>query len=431
MLIEYKTTIDKLLEGEVMTYQEVLSAIHSRKTFSSTASLDRIRRLMERLGNPQDSYKTVHVAGTNGKGSVCALTESALRAAGYRVGLFTSPYLVDFRERIQINRELISEAALISCYERVMDAETELEAAGFEPVNEFELVTALGFTAFAQAQADWAVIEVGLGGRADATNVLRRPEICCITSISLDHTAVLGDTVGQIAGEKAGIIKPGVPVVLARQDPEAQKVLEEKARQIGAEVIPVLSWSVEQADVSGQTLVTGTEKLRIPLLGDYQRDNAAAAWEICRRIGLEQDAIRWGFSCVGWPGRLQYVPGKPDMLIDAGHNPAGISALCRCLESLFSGRSIIGVMSMMADKDHGFCVPEIARRCRLLIGATTGLPRSLSPEALTLEAAPYCRTAVSGTIPEAVSMARDLARPGDLILVCGSVYGAGAAQLTI
>ena len=414
-----------------MTYQEVLTAIHSRKTFSSTASLDRIRRLMERLGNPQDACKTVHVAGTNGKGSVCALTESALRAAGFRVGLFTSPYLVDFRERIQIDRKPISEPALISCFEKVMEAEMELEAAGYEPVNEFELVTALGFTAFAEARVDWAVIEVGLGGRADATNVLRRPEICCITSISLDHTAVLGNTVGEIAGEKAGIIKPGVPVVLARQDPEAQKVLEECARQTGAEIVPVRFWNVEQADVSGQTLTSGTESLRIPLLGDYQRDNAAAAWEICRRIGLEPEAVRQGFSGVVWPGRLQYVPGKPDMLIDAGHNPAGISALCRCLDSLFSGRQIIGVMSMMADKDHGFCVPEIARRCRLLIGATTGLPRSLSPENLTAEAAGFCDTLVSGSVPEAIALARSLAGTEDLILVCGSVYGAGAAQLTI
>ena len=187
-----------------MTYEEALAGIHSRRTFSGGGpTLNRIRRLMDALGNPQEQLRVVHIAGTNGKGSVSAMTAAALGACGCRVGLFTSPYLVEFRERIRIDGKNISEQDLISCYETVMAAETALEQQGFEPVNEFELVTAMGFLAFARAKVDYAVLEVGLGGRTDPTNLVKQPAVCCITSISLDHTQILGDTLEKIAGEMA------------------------------------------------------------------------------------------------------------------------------------------------------------------------------------------------------------------------------------
>ena len=410
-----------------MTYAEALSGIHSRKAFSSSASLERMIRLMDRLGNPQDRIKCIHVAGTNGKGSVCALVESALRAAGYRVGLFTSPYLVDFRERIQVDREMISREELIACYETVMERELALEQEGYEPVNEFELVTALGFVAFARANVDYGVIEVGLGGRYDATNILKTPEVCCITSISLDHTAVLGNTVTAIAGEKAGIMKPSCPVVIAKQTLEVNAVLTDTAEALSCRIYRPEDWVNSSYDRTGQRFHVGTTELFLPLLGRYQGENAAAAWAVCCVLGLTVEDIHQGFSQVRWPGRLQYIEGRPGLLIDAGHNLAGISALCETLDELFPQTEITAVMAMMGDKDHACCVPMVARRAELLIAARVDLPRCLSSDALAAEAGPYCRTETASSISEALARARDVTKPEGLIVVCGSVYAAGEA----
>ena len=415
-----------------MTYSEALKGIHSRRAFSDGGpSLERIGRLLKRLGNPQNDFKSVHVAGTNGKGSVCALVESALRATGYRVGLFTSPYLVDFRERIQVDRELISEDLLAALYETVMEQESLLEQAGFEPVNEFELVTALGFLAFSQAHVEYAVIEVGLGGRCDATNILSAPEVCCITPISLDHTAVLGNTVSQIAGEKAGIIKPGRPVVIARQEESALRVLELEAKAQESLYIHTSMPDLVSYSIQGITFRYDGEVLTIPLLGHYQMDNAAAAWEVCKVLGLPPKDVKNGFVQVSWPGRLQFVPGKPDMLIDAGHNPAGISALRETLDELLPGREIIAVMAMMRDKDHNTCIPMIASRCRCLIATTVGLPRSLPPEELAKDVNGCCETRIASSVSEGILQAKKLARADDVVLICGSVYAAGEALKTI
>ncbi len=413
-----------------MTYSEVLAHIHSRRTFSSCASLERISRLMDRLGNPQSSFRCIHVAGTNGKGSTCALVEAALRQAGYRVGLFTSPYLVDFRERIQINRQLISQEQLIACYKTVMEAEAALECEGFEPVNEFELVTALGFTAFAAERVDYAVIEVGLGGRWDATNVLI-PEVSCITPISLDHTAVLGDSISKIAREKAGIIKEGRPVVLSVQQEEAKAVLVQAAAAAESPVIMAGTPKLEMYDKDGLRFSYDGESLSVPLLGYFQMENAAAAWEVCKLLGLPRTQVKAAFAQVQWQGRLQYVPGKPDMLIDAGHNPAGIAALCQCLDQLFGDREILAVMAMMRDKDYSRCIPMVAARCQRLIAATVGLPRSLPPDLLAQIAAPLCETDTAVSVPEGIRKVRIASKPGQLVLICGSVYAAGEALKTI
>ena len=414
-----------------MTYSDVLGAIHSRRAFSSTASLDRIRPLMERLNNPQEDYGCVHVAGTNGKGSVCAMVESALRSAGYRVGLFTSPYLVDFRERIQINRKRISEDGLIAAYEQVMEAERTLESEGLEPVNEFELVTAIGFVAFRDAEVDYAVIEVGLGGRFDATNVLRSPAVCCITSISLDHTSILGDTLEKIAGEKAGIMKPGCPVVLAEQKEEASRVFRDKAEALGCPLRPAASWELLSRDITGQELLLDGCRVHLPLLGDHQAENAAAAWSVCTCLGLSPDPIKAGFSTVSWPGRLHYVNLMPPMLIDAAHNPDGIAALCRCLDTLFAGRRILAVMAMMRDKDCQTCIPMIAKRAHRLIAATVNQPRSLPPVELAEIAEAWCPVETAGSVRDGLTAAGRYARKDDLILVCGSVYAAGEALSTL
>lgn len=410
-----------------MTYQACLEKIHSRKTFSSTASLSRIERLMESLGNPQDRIKCVHVAGTNGKGSACALIESALRACGCHTGLFTSPYLVDFRERIRVDFQMISRQELVSCYELVMAEEEKLEQAGFEPINEFELVTAIGFVAFARAGVDYAVIEVGLGGRWDATNVIKSPEVCCIMPVSLDHTAVLGNTVAKIAAEKAGIIKPGCPVVLAKQSPEALAVLHQAAKEQHSTIVVAEVPEMVAVSTQGSTVRYQNTDIFIPLLGKYQAENAAAAWEACKCLNLPKEQVLRGFAGVQWPGRMQYIQGTPDILIDAGHNPAGIQVLAETLDELFPDVLLITVMAMMRDKDYAACIPMIARRSKRLIAATVGLPRALPPEELAAEAEKYCEAETAVSVAAAVEQAQKQAAPGQMVLVCGSVYAAGAA----
>lgn len=409
-----------------MTYEEALAGIHSRRTFSGGGpTLERIRRLMDALGNPQERLKVVHIAGTNGKGSVSAMTAAALRACGYHVGLFTSPYLVEFRERIRMDGKNISEHDLISCYETVMAAERLLENQGFEPVNEFELVTAMGFLAFDRAKVDYAVLEVGLGGRTDPTNLVKQPAVCCITSISLDHTQILGDTLEKIAGEKAGIIKPEVPVVMARQKPEVFGVIARQAEQVYAPLYPAPDVEPLHQDKHGTRFLCGDTELLIPLLGDYQMENAAAAWQITRVLELPEDAVKQAFRTVSWAGRLQYIPGQPDYLIDAGHNPGGIDALCKTLRELFSDRRITAVVSMMKDKDYGVCIPEIANIADHVIGCTVGLPRSLAPEEIARLAGNDTRADWTEQMEQALALAGKDA--GNLIVVCGSVFGAGEA----
>ena len=415
-----------------MTYEEVLNSIHSRKAFSTGGpTLDRIHRLMARLGDPQEDFKTVHVAGTNGKGSCCAMLDAALRANGYQTGLFTSPYLKDFRERIRINGELISKEMLMECYETVMEQQTAIEKEGFEPINEFELVTAIAFLAYSRAKMDYVVLEVGLGGRTDPTNLVKKPAVSVIMPISLDHTAILGDTIPKIAAEKAGIIKPGCPAVTARQTGEAINVFLDTAASLDTFlyaadiVIPI----AEEKD--GSIFWVGDQKLDIPLLGEHQMENAATAWKVCEVLGIANEQSLAGFRNVSWPGRLQYFPGKPEFLVDAGHNEAGVAALCRTLDKLFYGQNIIAIMAMMKDKDYSFCIPAIASRAKALIGTTVGLPRSLTPEQVAEEARKYCPSFAAGNMQEAIALARTMAKEDDLILICGSVYAAGDALLVL
>ena len=414
-------------EMNAMTYSEVLAAIHGRKRFSSVASLERMTRLMERLGNPQNQFRSVHVAGTNGKGSVCAFTESILRTAGYHVGLFTSPYLVDFRERIQVDRNCISEEMLISCYDAVMTEEESLEKLGNEPINEFELVTAMGFYAFAQMHVDFAVIEVGLGGRYDATNVLRSPEVCCITPISLDHTAVLGNTVAEIAAEKSGIIKQGVSVVSSVQEPSAMRVIKEAAEKQGCELIVPQQGAILTESREGTRIEYKGHIVNIPLLGRHQVDNALAAWEVCSAIGISDSDIVAGIEQTAWKGRLQYLPGMPPVLIDAGHNPAGIRTLTEALDTLFKEQPLISVMAMMRDKDFAACIPEIAKRSKTLVASSVGLPRSLPQDKLADQAEPYCEVLTASSVSDGIELAKRIAAKDEMILICGSVYAAGEA----
>lgn len=411
-----------------MTYQEALSHIHSFGRFSAKPTLDRMETLMGLLGDPQERLRIVHVAGTNGKGSTCAMIASMLEAAGYRTGLYTSPFVLDFRERIQIDREMISRSELTESVERVSSL-----AARVDDLNEFEFVTAVAYDYFARKNCDVVVAEVGLGGAFDATNVVRRPLISVITQIGLDHTAVLGGTVAEIARTKAGIIKAGVPVVTcAAQDVDALAVIYEEACARGAPVIqpsPHPEWM--KLGLEGTELGYRRCGLHIPLAGRHQVDNAMTAFTVAVELGrtpefgklLLGDAIPRGIASARIPARFEIVGRDPLVILDGAHNPQAARALADAL-SLAGDRPVTGVMGVLADKDGGGALSALAPRFRRLICVTPKSPRALDAHLLAERAdALGLRASAAHSAGEAVELARAVAASeGGVVAVCGSLY---------
>jgi dihydrofolate synthase/folylpolyglutamate synthase len=413
-----------------MTYEQCLSAINDRQKFSPKPGLERIARLMRLLGDPQDRLRCIHVTGTNGKGSVCAMTASILQKAGYRTGLFTSPYLVDFRERFQINGRMIPEQDLCRWTQTVLAAQAQLEAQEFEPINSFELMTAIAFCWFAEQNTDYVVLEVGLGGRCDPTNVIQRPAVACITSISFDHTAQLGDTIIQIATEKAGIIKPGCMVVTpCTQAPDALRTTRYTCVHRGAGLRVTALPEILRSDADGTWMrYRGGLELHVPLIGAHQTENAACAVELCRLLEIRDEIIEAGIAACRWPGRLQLLQTDPAILIDSAHNPGGMHTLCTTLDTVFRGRPITAIMGMMKDKDYVDCIRQLASRSRRFIGTSVDSPRALDPSVMATVAARACSDAYAvPQLEQAVAMAlRDL-EPNGILVIGGSVYLAGQA----
>ncbi len=409
------------------SYEELIALLHSRPRFAKKADSDRIGPLMAALGDVQKNLRFVHVAGTNGKGSVSCLTAAALQQAGYRVGLFTSPYLIDFEERIRVNGENIPKGDLCRLMERVFAAQQVLEDADGDTANEFELTTAMGFLWFYEQKCDYVVLEVGLGGRLDATNVIDAPACCCITSIGLDHTAQLGGTIELVAGEKAGIIKPGCRIVTPfDQHPAALEVLKKKCDEVGAE----LTVTRQPTNCALAPEDTGYcydgMTVHVPLAGEHQITNSACALEVCRSLGLEDETILKGFANAYWPGRLQVLSKAPWMVLDCGHNPPGIRALCDALDAIYPGKSLTVVMAMMQDKDYSACVKAMAERAEHFVATTLDMPRALTAEELADTAKQWCADcSAASNVLTAVNMAREVTAKDGLILICGSVYLAG------
>ena len=360
-----------------MNYEESLTYIHGRPRFSARRTdLHKVETLLSRLGSPHQQGKYVHVTGTNGKGSTCAIVAAALRACGYRTGLFTSPYLVRFEERFRIDGQNIAPARLAEIATRVREAEDRLEAEGHDPATEFEIVTAIGFTWFAEEHCDYVVLEVGIGGRLDCTNVIKTPACACLTAVSLDHTRVLGSTLEAIAREKAGIIKPGGHVVTGKQPPEVLAVIREACRQRGAELIEASAMPVSDVHMTreGTDCTIDGLPLHLSLLGAHQIDNACAALAVCRVLGLPEEKIVWA----------------------------------------------------LADKATAYCVPRIAARATALYACAVEVPRAMAAEQLAAIAAESTQAAAYPSVEAALDAARRDAQPGELVLVCGSVYLAGS-----
>lgn len=389
--------------------------------------------LMEQLGNPQKQLRFVHVTGTNGKGSTCMLVAAALERAGYRVGLFISPHVDDFRERIQVNRTYISEKEFTQVYGEVVAAGEKREAEGYPFPSEFEQITAAALSYFAQKKCQIVVLEVGIGGAKDATNIIPAPEAAVFTPISLDHISMLGETTGEIAKEKSGIIKPGCCVVICPgQDQQAAAVLKEAASRQEAPVVEA-PWPEEcSCTASGVTVTAGGQQYTVPLAGDYQVQNAATALAVLNALNqrmwkISPKNIREGFANVAFQGRLEIISQEPLVILDGSHNPAGVRCLMQYVQEHLKGQDVTVVLGMLKDKSHKECIPIIASAASRLITVGINDVRGLSGEEIAAEAAGWCSNITPcTTVREGVLLAlREQAGP---VLICGSLYLPGEAR---
>jgi dihydrofolate synthase/folylpolyglutamate synthase len=397
--------------------------------------LKRIERLLARLDNPQNVAKSVHVAGTKGKGSTSAMIASILKEAGYKVGLYTSPHLLSYTERIQVNGKPVDEGDWAKLTELIKPhVEAENRVGDLGQLTTFEIFTAMAFLHFKRVKADWQVIEVGLGGRIDATNVIK-PEVCVITSISYDHMDVLGDTLGKIAKEKAGIIKAGAEVVSSPQFQEAMEVIERVCREKGVRLVKVgqdVMWEAGKFDSEGQNFkvkgLKGEYNLWIPLLGEHQIENAANAVAVAERlvergVEIKSEDIVAGLRSVDWPGRLQVLGKEPWVVVDGAHNAYSMQRLGEALERYFRCEKLTLILGFGNDKDVAGMTEEAAKITGDIILVASRHPKAMKPEALRAEFQKHRITPrVTENVKEAIKLAREGAGPNDLVCAAGSIF---------
>lgn len=411
-----------------MTYNEALEYIHSISWTFCKPGLERIGELCERLGNPQDSLRFVHVAGTNGKGSFCSMLDSVLRKSGLRVGLYTSPYIRFFNERMCVDGKPISNDELAELTEYVKPIADEMT----DKPTEFELITAIAFEFFKRHSCDVVVLEAGMGGRLDSTNIIRDPYLSVITGIALDHTAFLGDSVEKIATEKAGIIKDGSPVLFGGDDETAANVIKETAQKVGSDFYRVDYTELCNIHPSLNETVfdLGLRKnMKIKLLGMYQPRNASVvinAVDILRKRGIDisEKALEDGLSAAVWHGRFEIICNKPLMIFDGAHNPQGIHSAVESIKTYFGERKVYLLTGVLRDKDYTAIAKDLSAVASKAFTLTPDSPRALSSEeyAATLNGAGIYATAYS-TLADALNAAMDAAKRDNVPLIClGSLY---------
>lgn len=424
--LDYKAAIDYIL-----SFADYERATRTAVIFDTS----RIEALLDRLGKPHLAAKSVHIAGTKGKGSTAAMIASVLTASGYKTGLYTSPHLHSFTERIQIDGEPIREsdfAALVQKLKPEFDAFNHFGVYGV--LTTFEILTAMAFIHFKDKGVDFQVLETGLGGRLDATNVVR-PEVCAITSISFDHTEVLGKTLAEIAFEKAGIIKPGCTVISAPQHPEAMRIISSVCLERGARLAKVgedISWERGELSDSAQSFrlngLNGKYKLRIPLVGEHQLDNAAVAVglaEVLANHGIEitAESMAAGLSRVSWPGRLQVLRRNPLLVVDGAHNADSAVRLAKALREYFRFDDAILVIGASRGKDIAGMVDQLAPVFKKVIVTQSGNPRAAN---VSILAAEFLKRGVSvtaaDTVASAIAVALRETKPGDLVCATGSLF---------
>ena len=414
-----------------MNYNETLEYIASYVWKGSVLGLSRIRDLLEKLGNPQKELKFIHIAGTNGKGSTAAFLSSILKESGYKVGLFTSPYIEVFNERMQIDNENISDEELAEITTYIKPFADALE----DHPTEFELNTAICMEYFKRNQCDIVVLEVGMGGELDSTNIIDSPEAAVITAIGLDHTAELGDTIEKIAKTKAGIIKEGCSAVLYKQVDSVTDIIRDRCEEVGATLDISEPEQVEfiDMDIDGQRFnYPGYETLQIPLIGNYQLENVALALktvEVMRRRGwdISNEAVKEGLKKTRWPGRFEVVLRDPIFIVDGAHNPHGIRATAKSLKAVFKDQKIVFLFGVMADKDYDDMLDQILPMAREVNCVTPNNPRALAADKLAeiirergVTATPF------ETIGEAVDSVLEKAKAADTnATALGSLYMIG------
>lgn len=396
-----------------MKYLETLNYIHSLGNFSLPATLDRIKMVLEKLGNPQNDFKSIHIAGTNGKGSVSAMLAKIFEISGYKTALFISPFIIDFRERIQINGEFIFEADLCYYAEKVKATDIRL--------TEFEFITAIAFLYFSDKKCDIAIIETGLGGRLDATNALTNVIASVITKIGLDHTAILGDTIEKITAEKCGIIKNAPVITSFNQTENALSVLSGYNP-----IIPQKSeLKILKSDITGNTYIYKGVEYTTSLIGKHQIENSLIVIETIRNcgVGIDEKHLKLALANTYFPARLEVVCKKPLVVIDGAHNPDGAAALCEFLKE-YNGKAA-AIIGMMKDKDYesvlGECLPYIYKAVAVTV---ENAPRTLSAYELSAIAKKYTDCVTADGYDEAIEILKD----EEVIFIFGSLYLASSIR---
>lgn len=410
-----------------MNYSDTIAYIHSLERFGIKPGLERISALCEKIGNPQNHLRFIHVAGTNGKGSACTMIAEVLKCAGYKTGLYTSPYVTDFRERIQINSEMIAKRDLISCVGAVKTACEKYDIQA----TEFEFITAAALLYFYRSKCDAVVLEVGLGGRFDATNIIPSPSVAVIMHIAKDHTAVLGNTVAEIAFEKCGIIKPGCKVVsYPLQEKEALEVIENTCKSNSCSlIIPHTDkLNITGASLKGTGVKYGDLSYSLRLPGEHIVYNSIAAVEAVRAFdcSIRDDAIEKGLSDTVMPARMEIISENPAVILDGGHNEDCAVSLEKFVKSYLGDKNITVVSSIMQDKDYNSYLKHIASLARRFIAVRADVPRALDCETLAKAASAYCDNCIFDYDTEkAVLSAAVSAGENDAVIICGSFYLAG------
>lgn len=427
-----------------MNYDEAMDYIVTASRFGVNLGLDRIEKILEYLGNPHKDIKFVYVGGTNGKGSTTAMISSVLKEAGYKVGMYTSPYLEEFEERIQINRENIDKDRLAFLMDDVREAINKVKECGYESPTQFEIITALMFYYFSKEKVDYAVLEVGLGGRLDATNVIN-PELVVLTSISLDHMNILGNTIEEIAAEKCGIIKKGVKVISYPQEEKALKVIKNKTRELGCELKVVDLEEVKSIIVDKKNHIQRIEgeveintfRIDCPLIGEHQVKNCLVALNALyslreKGLNISDKNIYEGIKKVNWIGRMEVLEECPLVVIDGAHNIDGIINLRKSIDKYLEFKNIILILGILGDKQVDEMVSEITRDVKSVVVVEPHSDRAESIDELYSKVKENIEDVYKfNDYRVAYEKGIDLADNEDLLLICGSLYMVGDMRKVI
>ena len=425
-----------------MDYKESLKYIEETHKFGIRLGLDNMSKLLELLGNPQDKLNVIHVAGTNGKGSTCSFISSILKECGYKVGLYTSPYLETFTERIRINGENIPQEDVARIVTLIREKIDQMVSEGYSYPTEFEIVTTMAFYYYCEQNVDFVALEVGLGGRYDATNIIKKSDVSVITSISLDHVGILGDTVAKIAYEKGGIIKENGVAVVYDQSDEAKDVIKDICKEKNAKYIEVKfnDINVKQSNINSQVYdcsIMGQryEDLEIQLIGDHQINNSMLALSTIevlkelKNLNINEEDIRRGLLNTRWPGRIEKIMDKPTFIIDGAHNEDGARSLAKAIEKNFNGKKATLLIGMLEDKDIDSVLEILMPYFNKVITTTPDNDRAINCETLKEKISKYVDDVVAiSNIEDAVNYTLKNAKEDDVIISAGSLYMIGTVR---